>query len=187
MTLEELRVDVTSLYSTIWNAAASLDRHPTVYLHWTAGDYDQTFPAYHLCIQGDGTIVETLPLDAVPSATYMRNTGSIAITLCGCMDATANGDGTFNLGSYPPTDAQIECMAQMVNVICTQLDIPIDLGHVMTHAEAADNLDGLTPCTPYGPENGCDRWDLAVLKVGDEWMSGGNTIRGKAVFYQNQN
>ena len=49
----------------------------------------------------------------------------------------------------------------------------------MTHAEAAD-LDG------YGPDTTCERWDLAVLKNDDEWMSGGDTLRGKAIFYRSQ-
>ena len=30
-----------------------------VYLHWTAGKYDQTFNDYHLCVTGDGDIIET--------------------------------------------------------------------------------------------------------------------------------
>ena len=56
-------------------------------------------------------------------------------------------------------------------------EIPIDDEHFLTHAEAAD-LDG------YGPETTCERWDLAVLKNSDGWMSGGDTLRGKAIFYQ---
>lgn len=94
--------------------------------------------------------------------------------------------GGCDLGNYPPTSAQIECMAQVVAVIAAALDIPIDLPHVMTHAEAADNLDGLYPCDPYGPAHTCERWDLAVVSEDEDWMTGGNTVRGKALFYQQQ-
>ena len=39
---------------------------------------------------------------------------------------------------------------------------------------------------PYGPDNGCERWDLAVLKESDTWMEGGDILRGKAIWYQQQ-
>ena len=57
--------------------------------------------------------------------------------------------------------------------------IPIDADHFMTPAEAAA-LDG------YGPATTCERWDLAVLNNDDGWMTGGDTLRGKAIFYQQQ-
>ncbi|MEE1597776.1 hypothetical protein VOI45_03095, partial [Acidaminococcus fermentans] len=28
-----------------------------IYLHWTAGTYDQLFPDYHLLVRGDGSLV----------------------------------------------------------------------------------------------------------------------------------
>jgi len=60
----------------------------------------------------------------------------------------------------------------------------------MTHGEAADNEDGLYCHEPYAvwsdpqPSDGITRWDLAVLKDGDEWRSGGDTIRGNAIWIQ---
>lgn len=60
-----------------------------VYLHWTAGHYYTSFPEYHLCIDADGEIIESRPLQSVPEATWHRNTGSIAIALCCCAGATA--------------------------------------------------------------------------------------------------
>ena len=63
--------------------------------------------------------------------------------------------------------------------IADVFDIPVDVDHFMTHAEAAD-LDG------YGPATTCERWDLAVLSEDDEWMSGGDILRGKTAFYLNQ-
>lgn len=150
-----------------------------VYLHWTAGHYYTSFSGYHFCIDADGEIIESLPLTEIPAATWHRNSGSIAIALCCAAGATAyKGDPyEVDLGEEPPTDAQIETLAQVMAAIADVFEIPIDNEHFLTHAEAAD-FDG------YGPETTCERWDLAVLKNTDEWMSGGDTLRGKAIFYQ---
>lgn len=152
-----------------------------VYFHWTAGHYYTSFPEYHICIDADGEIIESLPLTEIPSATWHRNTGSIAIALCCCAGATAyKGDPyEVDLGEEPPTDAQIETLAMLSAAIADVFDIPVDVDHFMTHAEAA-NFDG------YGPDTTCERWDLAVLHDGDEWMSGGNILRGKTAFYLDQ-
>lgn len=152
-----------------------------VYLHWTAGHYYTSFPEYHICIDADGEIIESLPLTEIPQATWHRNTGSIAIALCCCAGATAyKGDPyEVDLGEEPPTDAQIETLAQVMAAIADVFDIPVDVDHFMTHAEAA-NFDG------YGPDTTCERWDLAVLHDGDEWMSGGDILRGKTAFYLDQ-
>ena len=152
-----------------------------VYWHWTAGQRDMTFNDYHFCIDGSGDIIQTLPLNFIPTATYRRNTGSIAIALCAAYGAEAfKGDPYYcKLGDEPPTEEQIESLAMLSAAIADVFDIPVDVDHFMTHAEAAD-LDG------YGPATTCERWDLAVLSEDDEWMSGGDTLRGKAIFYQNQ-
>lgn len=186
MNLEEIKALVAANKDSIWHEAVNLGRDPKIYLHWTAGDYDTDYSDYHFCIRGDGAVNPCHGFDSPVSATYMRNSGSVAIALDCCSDAEAYADGTFTLGMYPPTDSQIECLAQVVAVISETLDVPIDLQHVMTHAEAADNLDGLYPCDPYGPSSTCERWDLLAVKNGDAWMSGGDTIRGKANFYKNQ-
>lgn len=150
-----------------------------VYLHWTAGRYDQTFDDYHFCVTGIGDIINTLPLTEIPSATWCRNTGSIAISLCCAYDATPK-----DLGNYPPTDEQMNVLAEMIRIISDVFDIPIDIQHFMTHAEAADNMDGVYMHEPYGPSTTCERWDLAITKPGDTWMDGGNIIRGNAIYYQ---
>lgn len=146
------------------------------YWHWTASRYKTVFDEYHFCIQDDGLIVPTLPLDNVPQATWKRNSGSIAVSLCCCYDATP-----LDLGDYPPTEAQIEMSAQMMAKIADVFDIPLDKDHFMTHGEAAD-IDG------YGIHDSdpdC-RWDLHILHTGDDWGSGGEILRGKALWYQNQ-
>lgn len=184
MTLEEIGANIRQNKDKIWREAVNIGRPPKLYIHWTAGDYDTNYPDYHFCIRGDGTVNQTHGFDTPVAATYMRNSGSVSIALDCAAGAVAYAGGGCNLGSYPPTSSQIECLAQVVDVITKNLDIPIDINHVMTHAEAADNVDGLYPCDPYGPETTCERWDLAILEEGDDWLSGGSTIRGKAIFYR---
>ncbi len=186
MTLEEIRKAVAAAKDEIWRQAVNLGRDPKIYLHWTGGAYDMDYPDYHFSIHADGSVVQTHDLLPPIAATYMRNSGSVSVALDCCADAVAYAGGGCNLGNYPPTSAQIECLAQVAAVITETLDIPIDIQHVMTHAEAADNLDGLYPCDPYGPATTCERWDLAVLSEDDPWWSGGGTLRGKAIWYQNQ-
>lgn len=180
VTLAELKYMALAAKWSIWEQARAYGRDAKIYLHWSAGRYTGTSDHYHVNILGDGTImVSTEDLSEALSHTYHRNSGSIGVTMCACYHGTS-GD----LGDYPPTDAQIEAMAMVVNVLADALDLTIDMNRVMTHAEAADNMDGLYPHEPYGPNNGCERWDLAILKNGDLWMSGGDTIRGKANWYR---
>lgn len=164
---------------------------PTIYLHWSAGHYNQTFDDYHINIKGNGDIVaSTDDLSETLAHTYHRNTGAIGISLsCGY------GANTENLGDEPPTEAQIENMAYAVAVLCYVLDIPIDKEHVMTHGEAADNEDGRCPHEPYGPRTTCERWDLEYLGTeespsfnpwADDGSRGGDVIRGKANWYMNE-
>lgn len=154
-----------------------------IYLHWSAGHYGLKdngsrdlaqlyLNDYHFCVDRDGAIfTDTDDLTERKSHTWRRNTGSIAISMACCVFATSN-----DLGDEPPTDQQIECMSMAIAAACKGLGLDITVENVMTHAEAAD-LDG------YGPATTCERWDLAILKNGEVWMSGGDTLRGKANFY----
>ena len=169
ITLEELA-------SRVEEAAGGFD---VVYIHWTAGHYGQHPGEYHLNIDKDGSIFQTLPLREEPAATWHRNYHSIAITLDGCADAALFADGTVQWGNEPPTDAQIEALAQVIATISNASALPIRKSLFMTHAETAE-LDG------YGPNTTCERWDLWVMPGSEEWGSGGDYIRGKALFYQDQ-
>ena len=153
-----------------------------VYLHWSAGHYDQQFDDYHINIDGDGNVYIDGEFTDHKNHTYMRNTGAIGIAL----DCAYGATGVDNLGDEPPTDAQIEAMAQVVADICVNLGLPCDISCVMTHAEAADNKDGWYACEPYGPDSTCERWDLLVLHNGDEPWSGGDILRSKAKYYAQQ-
>jgi hypothetical protein len=110
-------------------------------------------------------------LTEVLAHTWHQNTGSIGLSILCCAFADTN-----DLGAEPPTEAQIEMMAQVVAALCLGLDLPCDAQHVRTHAEQADIDD-------YGPATTCERWDLWFLHNGDAPGSGGDILRGKAIFY----
>lgn len=192
ITLDQLKDLALAAKASIWADARSLGREPKIYLHWTAGRYAQDYDDYHVCIHGDGTIVATTAdFSDVLAHTWHRNTGSVGITLDCAYGSTSN-----DLGPYPPTAKQIEAMAQCITVVADALDLTIDRYRVMTHAEAADNIDGLLPRgDEYGPLNGCERWDLQYLGTPespswttdyDDPHTGGNVLRGKANWYRNE-
>jgi hypothetical protein len=144
-----------------------------IYLHWSAGHYGQFFEDYHLNIDSDGNIYpSTQDFTEKLAHTWHRNTGAIGIAMACCAGAT-----TEDLGNEPPTNQQIESMAQLVAVLCDTLGLPIDSEHVMTHCEAAEE-DG------YGPSTTCERWDLLFLSNESKEVNGGDTLRGKAIWYQ---
>lgn len=189
VTIKDLEQMASDARESIWQQAKRLGREPKIYLHWTAGHYDQTSDHYHVNITGGGEIYLTAPLDEAGQGTWKRNTGAVNLTMCGCWDATTNN----GLGSEPPTAAQIENMAQAIAAISNGLWLTIDKEHVMTHGEAADNEDGLYCHEEYGPRSTCERWDLEYLGTDESpsynpWAEdgsrGGDVLRGKANWYR---
>lgn len=191
VTLNELSAMASDAREAIWEAAQEYGREPKIYLHWTAGHYHQKFDDYHVNIDKDGRIfVSTDDLSEVLAHTWRRNSGSVGITLDCCAGATSD-----DLGSEPPTAKQIESMAQCIQVVADALWLTIDMNHVMTHGEAADNVDGLNTHEDYGPQSTVERWDLQFLGTDesseyttdyDDPSTGGNVLRGKALWYKNQ-
>lgn len=191
VTLEELSTMASDAREAIWSLAQDYGREPKIYLHWTAGHYHQKFDDYHVNIDQDGRIfVSTDDLSDVLAHTWRRNSGSVGITLDCCAGATSD-----DLGSEPPTLKQIESMAQCIQVVADALWLTIDIKHVMTHGEAADNVDGLNTHEDYGPQSTVERWDLQFLGTDespeyttdyDDPATGGNVLRGKALWYKNQ-
>lgn len=172
VTLKQLKQLALNGKAAIWAEARSVERDVKLYLHWSAGPYGQFFADYHINIDEDGSIyVSTENFAEIKAHTWHRNTGAIGIALACCYAADPD-----DLGPEPPTSLQIEAMAQAVAVLCKTLDLTIDCERVMTHAEAADLDD-------YGPKTTCERWDLWLLP-GTEKGEGGNLIRGKAIWYQ---
>jgi hypothetical protein len=137
----------------------------TVYLHWTAGDYTQTYDAYHFCIalrDGVPVVVETRPVEAnardvrepgEPYAAHVvgRNSFAIGVAVCAMRDATPS-----DFGAYPLRDDMLDAACALVARVCARYRIPIDAEHVRTHAEAAVD-DG------YFGAGEEQRWDIARL------------------------
>ena len=191
VTVEEIREMAENCRESIWEQAQAYGREPKIYLHWTAGHYGQYYlNDYHIAIDADGSIYVDHDFDEVLAHTYHRNSGAVGITLACCVGATSD-----DLGSEPPTDAQIEAMAQVIVAVADGLWLTIDKNHVLTNGEAADNEDGIYPHDPYGPKSTCERWDLEYLGTGEspsfnpyatDGSRGGDVLRGKANWYRNQ-
>lgn len=189
ITIKELRALADEYRDSIWQLAAANYREPKIYLHWSAGHYNQKFDDYHINITGDGKLWLADSLDAILAHTYKRNSGAVGISMCCCAFATS-----ADLGDEPPTTAQIEAMAQAIAAVADGLWLTIDRNHVLTHGEAADNIDGIYPHEEYGPLTTVERWDLqflgtdespVYLKDYDDERTGGNVMRGKANWYRN--
>lgn len=129
-----------------------------VYLHWSAGMRWTNFRDYHVVVGCDqhGTpfVERNAPLTQdLHEHTYQRNTGSLAVCVASMYGATSE-----DLGSQQPTVEQLVRFVSETRQICCNLRIPV--ANVMTHAEAADNVDGANGLDFYGPANGCERWDF---------------------------
>lgn len=172
ITLDELRV----------MARAAKNKIDHIYLHWTAGNYHQFDDDYHLCIDNDGAIIATTDdLSELKAHTWRRNSDAIGIAMCCCVGAVAYSADNIDYGDQPPTPEQIDTMSKVVAVLCEELGLEINRRNVMTHCEAAE-IDG------YGPSTTCERWDLWRLKdiPGDGLLKdGGDVIRGKAIWWEN--
>lgn len=187
ITLIELKQLALQSKSSLQSIAQNSNRRIKLYLHWSAGHYGQFFNDYHINIDQDGSIyATTTDFAKIKSHTYNRNAGAIGISLACCYGATPD-----HWGNEPPTAIQIECMSQVIAVLCQALNLTVDIYSVLTHAEAANNLDGLNPNYEkngypdgkYGPGFSCERWDLWFFP-GLSKGEGGNTLRGKAIWYQ---
>lgn len=190
VTPAELEVLAGRYRENIQAAAEYVGRETKVYLHWSAGRYGQFWDDYHVQIDKDGEIyvIGDGEMDDVLAATWKRNSGSVSISILGCLGAT-----TGDLGQESPTPQQIEGMAQAIAALCNGLWLTIDKTRVLTHGEAADNEDGVYAHEPYGPKNGCERWDLEYLGTeespcynpwAEDGTRGGDVLRGKANWYR---
>lgn len=176
ITMDELKSLALDAYGKIEKA----------YYHWTGVKGGKHFADYHINIDRDGLMwTDMEALTDSKEHTYMRNSNAVGIAIEACWDAVNEN----NLGSEPPTKAQLTTMTQIMAVLTINAGVPLDIQHQMTHAEAADNKDGLDlyyldptgyPNNTYGPDSNVDRWDLLVVHEGDERWSGGDWLRGTA-------
>ncbi len=143
--LDEVRELAAKAREALWEKATALGREPKLYLHWTAMPYGRFYCSYHINIDRDGTIyLSTRDFSQSTPGTWMRNDGAVNLTITGC-----TGSNPRTLGPEPPTEAQIETMAQVIAVLAEGIGIPVDKQHVLTHGEAANNEDGLQLHQPY--------------------------------------
>ncbi len=138
-----------------------------IYLHWTAGDYRTTYPAYHFCValgdDGRPTVVATHDARAnmrdvragdAPYAAHTagRNSFALGLAICGMAGAEP-----ADFGDYPLRDDLVRTFCELAAYAARAYGIAIDAEHVMTHAEAA-LVDG------YFGTSDDERWDIARLR-----------------------
>ena len=191
--LDELAIVAANSRESLWGAARSAGlNNPLIILHWSAGHYSQFYEDdYHIQIDYDGTIyLSTGDLSEVLAHTWHLNRGTVGVSLCCCAFATSE-----DLGDEPPTEEQIEVMAQVIATLCRELWLTISPKNVLTHGEAGDDPDLYEDWELYGPHNDCERWDLQYLGTDEspEFLmdytdpaTGGNVLRGKAAWYSQQ-
>jgi hypothetical protein len=134
-----------------------------VYLHWPVECKSADDEHYHWVVVdrgGAANICRNTPLTQdTYDHTWHRNTNACAIALGGFSGAT-----TSDLGSECATPSMVMMLTHAVAEACIQLKAPV--GNVLSHGEAADNVDQgpnppySTPYDPYGPLSTWERWDL---------------------------
>jgi hypothetical protein len=148
-----------------WQPALPSGDVRSIALHWTAGDYEAVFPAYHFCLRGsdDVELVATHDLranmrdlrgaDPGPYAAHVagRNSWSVGIAVCAMGGATP-----ADFGRWPITPAQVEALALVARIVARAYAVP--LAAIRTHAEAALE-DGY-----FGAGDDDRRWDIARLE-----------------------
>ena len=152
-----------------WDPALPPGRIDRLYLHWSAGNYTDVFPAYHFCIARDANaviVVNTHRIEANmrdlrldPQAEYAahtrgRNSFALGLSIMGMHGARPD-----DFGPFPLTEPLIEGICRVAARLASFYAIPVDEGHVLTHAEAAV-ADGY-----FGTAQE-QRWDIARLAAG---------------------
>jgi len=120
-----------------------------VHGHWTAGGHKANTTdrkAYHLLVEGDGTIVRGEPSIAANSGsikdgyaahTLNANSDAIGISMCGMAGAQEN---PFKAGPAPLTKVQWDAFVAAVAQLCRAYAIPVTPKTVLFHAEVQANL-----------------------------------------------
>lgn len=179
--------------NAIKEIAYKYQRPVKIYLHWTNEGYGIKNEDFHINIDANGDIyVSTNDFSEKKNHTYMRSAGSIGIALCCCnYSSSMNG-----FGNCSPTPEQIDMLSQIVAIITTAYDIPIEKHYVATYSEVADGIcdtEGYATGL-FGPLKGNNEvWDLLsvepeypaiAIRSYDDPHNGGNVIRQKAKEYQ---
>ncbi len=152
-----------------WRPAFPPGRIERIYLHWSAGDYETAYTAYHAGIalyEGRAYVVESNDLRANMRDVYASNEPYAAHTYrrtrfaAGLAILAMTGARPEDFGAFPLTDATVSALCVVAARLASFYCIPVDPDHVMTHAEAA-RIDGY-----YGAGSDDLRWDIARLTPG---------------------
>lgn len=118
--------------------------HPSgltrIHWHWTAGGHRANATdraAYHVLIEGDGTVIRAAEPSAKRSHTLNANSGAVGISLCAMAGAV---ERPFSPGAYPITAAQIGALARETARACLAYDIPVSRWSTLSHAEVQPYL-----------------------------------------------
>ena len=162
------------------NPSAYPKQGKTLYLHWTAGGYNNVVGPYHTVFTGDGKKHRLVDYDRTSGHTYNRNSNSIGLSL-----ASMGGGSNENNMAQAPTEAQLDAMATEAATIGKGMGWTsgdINIRNVMTHGEAGSNLDGRNAHENYGPSvwgGTGERWDLDKLRAGQKIGDGGPEMRSR--------
>src|SRR5210317_863152 len=148
-----------------------------IFLHWSAGAYNDAANAYHSIVLGDGEVVRHTPYDRDKRThTGGGNINSVGLSVAAMAGATEN-----NFGSYPVKEIQIQKM------VLEAAKLAVDWGwsevnirnNVRTHGEW-ERYATRTKHLPGKPQ----RWDLDKLYERDpkidltkDLSSGGDRLR----------
>ena len=151
-----------------WQPDLPEGRIDNIYIHWSAHDYHEVFPAYHFCValgaENEIIVVNThdvrenmrsvydAPDEPYAAHTRKRNSFALGISVMGMQ-----GSKPEDFGPYPLTDELIDALCQVAAKLAAHYKVPVDADHIMTHAEAAVR-DGYFGTQPE------QRWDIARLK-----------------------
>ena len=171
-----------------WKPAFPPGRIDRIYLHWSSGDYETVYPAYHFCIasvDGMPVVVETRDLranmrDVRDGGDYAAHTAGRNGFSAGVSIMAMRGARPENFGAFPLLEPAVDALCAVVAAVARRYALHIDADHVLTHAEAA-LLDGY-----FGCANDEQRWDIARLGASldpltpEEARATGDELRARA-------
>lgn len=159
-------------------------RDKKLYLHWTAGGYNDPIGGYHSVITGDGKVHRKIDYNKTGNHTESRNQNSVGLAVA-AMREVPKGSGKYTDWPKPvQIDRLVEESAKITKAWGWKPS-DININKVMTHGEAGSGKDGYLPAVSRRPYNygptvwGGDgsRWDLDMLSPSQKIGDGGRQIR----------
>ena len=126
-----------------WQPDLPKGRIDNIYIHWSAHDYHEVFPAYHFCVALDTenqiVVVNThdlrenmrsvydSPDEPYAAHTRKRNSFALGISVMGMQ-----GSKPDDFGPYPLTDELVDALCRVTAGLAEYYSVPIDANHIMT-------------------------------------------------------